>query len=135
MLRKDLAIGAAPPAAMRGVSLLPEIEAPETGAAGGTAAVRSRVFSEYNGQQFGLYTQRMIRDARYKFIWNPTDRDELCDLHSDPWELENLAADHAHSGLVTEYRRRLYQQFNSLGDPMVQGHWMRYSLEHPQGRS
>ena len=136
------------PDAMQGVSLLPEIEAAMAGAGavddesvdcrnnaanGGKASVRTQIFSEYNGQQFGLYTQRMIRDERYKFVWNPTDVDELYDLESDPWELENLAVAQDYAPAVAEYRRRLHEQFDALDDPMVQGLWMRYSLT--RGRS
>ncbi len=33
--------------------------------------------------------------------------DELYDLHADPWELTNLAADPAHTGVVAELRGRL----------------------------
>ncbi len=32
----------------------------------------------------------MIRDKRMKYVWNLTDTDELYDLESDPWELNNL---------------------------------------------
>jgi arylsulfatase A-like enzyme len=70
----------------------------------------------------------MIRDERYKFVWNPTDIDELYDLQNDPWELTNLATTEAHGETLSEYRRRLYDQFAELGDPMVTGLWMTYRL-------
>lgn len=75
------------PKQMQGVSLVPEIEAAMRGnsfAKEGTASNRSQIFSEYNGQQFGLYTQRMIRDDRFKYVWNPTDVDEFYNLIDDP---------------------------------------------------
>ena len=34
---------------------------------------REYITSSSNGQQFGLYTNRMIRGDRYKYIWNLTD--------------------------------------------------------------
>jgi arylsulfatase A-like enzyme len=109
------------PDSFQGVSLLPELRG-EAGPAG----ERDLIFSEYNGQQFGLYTQRMVRDRRYKYVWNPTDVDELYDLEQDPWEMENLAG--ARSDLHRHYQRRLFETFTALGDKMVNGLWTRYQL-------
>ena len=50
---------------------------------------RKLAFGTCNGQQFGLYCQRLVRDRKYKFIWNATDIDELYDLESDPFEMKN----------------------------------------------
>ena len=52
---------------------------------------RQDIFSMYHGNQFGLYSQRMVRDRRWKYIWNATAEDELYDLETDPGELYNLA--------------------------------------------
>ena len=50
---------------------------------------RKYAFSNYNGQQFGLFVQRMIRDNNFKYIWNMTDMDEFYDLKADPAEMKN----------------------------------------------
>jgi arylsulfatase A-like enzyme len=39
----------------------------------------------------GLYSQRMVRDRRWKYVWNATAEDELYDLAHDPGEIINLA--------------------------------------------
>lgn len=51
---------------------------------------RDAVFTQCNGVEV-YYTQRMVRTSRYKFVYNPTDVDELYDLESDPYELHNIA--------------------------------------------
>lgn len=48
------------------------------------------VFAEYHGEEFGLYTQRMVRKDDYKLVYNAFDTDELYDLAADPAELRNL---------------------------------------------
>lgn len=47
-------------------------------------------FAEYHGDEFGLYSQRMIRTKKYKFIYNSPDINEFYDLEEDPHELRNL---------------------------------------------
>lgn len=89
---------------------------------------RELAFSSYNGQQFGLYCQRMIRDRRFKYIWNATDTDELYDLETDPWEMKNLASGNEDSELCRTYRRKLYTVFETLNDPLVTGFWNRRQL-------
>ena len=76
-------------------------------------------FSTYNGQQFGLYSKRMIRDSKWKYIWNPTDRDELYDLENDPFELENLSGDESLIQVVKQYRSQMFKLFEKLEDPTV----------------
>lgn len=44
---------------------------------GGLPEWRDAVVAAYNGQQFGLMTQRMIRTNRLKYVWNATDVHEL----------------------------------------------------------
>jgi len=82
-------------------------------------------FSSYNGQQFGLYCQRMVRDRRYKYIWNATDTDELYDLEQDPFELNNLAFGNEESELCKTYRKHVYHVFEKLKDPLVTGNWIK----------
>ena len=49
-------------------------------------------FGQYNGTDY-YYIQRIIRDRRYKYVFNGFDFDELYDLQEDPHEIKNLAAD------------------------------------------
>ena len=48
------------------------------------------MFAEYHGEPETLYTQRMIRTDRFKFVYNGPDVNELYDLETDPHELHNL---------------------------------------------
>ena len=90
---------------------------------GASEAPREFAFSCYNGQQFGLYNQRMIRDRKYKYVWNATDVDECYDLVSDPYEMHNIAADNEDSELCQQYRQHVYEVFAELNDPLVTGLW------------
>jgi arylsulfatase A-like enzyme len=89
---------------------------------------REFAFSSYNGQQFGLYCQRMIRDRKYKYVWNATDMDELYDLENDPYEMNNLAAAGEDSDLCRSYRLKVHELFSGLNDPLVDNLWTRRSL-------
>ncbi|OVE84911.1 sulfatase-like hydrolase/transferase [Natronolimnobius baerhuensis] len=74
-------------------------------------------FSEYHGDEFGLYTQRMVRTDRYKYVYNGPDIDELYDLERDPAELTNLI-DHPEYGDVrAEIRERLVDWMAETDDP------------------
>jgi len=49
-------------------------------------------FGQFLGTEY-YYTQRIIRDHRFKYVFNGFDFDELYDLKNDPCELKNLAND------------------------------------------
>lgn len=90
---------------------------------------RKEVVSTYNGQQFGLYTQRMIRDKNWKYIWNTTDVDELYNLEQDPNELVNVIHRIENYGLIQSYRQKLYEVLVREGDDLVIGNdWLKNQL-------
>ncbi len=91
-------------------------------------ASRQHVVSTYNGQQFGLFTQRMIRTRRWKYVWNPTDVDELYDLEQDPGEIHNHVADKNCSDVLESLRHSLYEQLSADGDDIVANEWMARQL-------
>ena len=83
----------------------------------------------YNGQQFGLYTHRMYRTARWKYVWNLTDVDELYDLDNDPGELHNSIYEPGLHDMVQDMRKALYCELERTEDPMVVGNfWMKTQL-------
>lgn len=79
---------------------------------------REDIFSTYSGNQFGAYTQRMVRDRRWKYVWNATACDELYDLATDPAELINRAADPAYASDLQRMRERLLHWLDEVDDPM-----------------
>jgi arylsulfatase A-like enzyme len=76
-------------------------------AMGTVEAEREAVFASYHGNQFGLYSQRMVRTRRWKYVWNATAEDELYDLAADPAELVNLAGEAVHAGELRGLRAQL----------------------------
>ena len=89
---------------------------------------RNHVVATYNGQQFGLYSQRMIRTRDWKYIWNATDVDELYDLRSDPAEMVNLIEDPSNRELLGELRSALHAELVEHGDRLVDNAWLRHQL-------
>jgi arylsulfatase A-like enzyme len=73
------------------------------------------VLSSYNGQQFGLYTQRMIRTHELKLVWNLTDIDELYDLKNDPNEMHNLIHDPKYKDMIKELNNELFTWLEKSG--------------------
>ena len=111
------AAGTPPPATFQGRSLL-------SAADGSDEAPREDIFATYHGNQFGLYSQRMVRNRRWKYVWNATAEDELYDLQADPGEIHNLAADGRHAEALAGLRRRLVEWMDQVQDPLLNG-WIR----------
>lgn len=85
----------------------------------GTDLGRDYAISTYNGQQFGLYNQRMIRTENYKYIWNLTDVDELYDMKKDPYELHNMIHKKEYADILKELRISLYHALEKCGDRLL----------------
>jgi arylsulfatase A-like enzyme len=88
---------------------------------------RSACFAAYYGNQFGLYSQRMVREASWKYIWNATAEDELYDLENDPGELHNLSADPRYADELARLRSRLVEWLAQTSDPLLNA-WTRHQL-------
>jgi arylsulfatase A-like enzyme len=115
------ATGAEPAPDFHGRSLLPALD-------GEDREPRTEVISTYNGQQFGLFSQRMLRTNEWKYVWNGTDVDELYDLREDPAEVRNLIHDPRHHDLVAALRARLYQAMRADGDHLFANRWLESQL-------
>lgn len=89
---------------------------------------REWVVASSNGQQFGLYTQRMIQTRGFKYIWNTTDVDEFYDLRQDPDELVNQIGNKNYQTVIDYLRKHLYQTLLNDGDGLVMNHWLRDQL-------
>ncbi len=77
------------------------------------------VFAEYHGDEFGLYSQRMVRDDRYKYVYNTPDVDELYDLERDPHELHNLVDHPAYEEPRRRLRNELARWMDETDDPIA----------------
>ncbi|OLZ39656.1 sulfatase [Natrinema saccharevitans] len=74
-------------------------------------------FAQYHGDEFGLYSQRMVRTDRYKYVYNGPDIDELYDLEADPAELQNLIDHPEYANARREMRERLIEWMDETADP------------------
>jgi arylsulfatase A-like enzyme len=108
----DLA-GVPVPESFQGQSLAPILrgEAEDTG--------RRDIFAGYHGNQFGLYSQRMVRGRRWKYVWNATAEDELYDLEADPGEIVNRATDSACAETLARLRCRLVEWMDATEDRLL----------------
>jgi len=88
---------------------------------------RPDILSMYHGNVFGLYSQRMVRDRRWKYVWNATAEDELYDLESDPGEIHNRATDPTCAGELARLRRRLVEWMEETHDLLLNP-WTRDQL-------
>jgi arylsulfatase A-like enzyme len=113
------AAGAQRPPSFQGDSLVPMLR----GESGG----REDVFVQYHGNQLGLFTQRMVRDDRYKYVWNATARDEFYDLETDPTECDNRARDASLDAERHRLQERMIDWMESIDDPIL-NQWTRHQL-------
>ena len=79
---------------------------------------RQDFVAEFHGDEFGLYSQRLLHAGRYKFVFNPHSIDELYDLHADPHELVNLARDTSYGALKDDLESRLQEWMRKTEDPL-----------------
>jgi arylsulfatase A-like enzyme len=113
------AAGAKPLDALGGRSLVPLLEGrtPEDWP--------DEVFCMFNGTEF-LYTQRMIFDRKFKYVFNAFDFDELYDLEADPGETVNLSEQGEYEPVKKEMSKRMWKSmkkekdiFNNLNYPFL----------------
>ena len=101
------------PAGLHVASLVPWVSDPASAPEGGAA------HAEYHGDEWGLYSMRMIRTATRKYVYSPHGTDELYDLASDPYELVNRATDPAYAAASRELRARLRDWMIATDDPLA----------------
>lgn len=105
------AAGLPPDPDWHGQSLLPLLRGEDTG-------WRESLISQFHGDEFGLYSQRMIRQGDFKLVYNPNDLRELYDLATDPYEMHNLAYEPTRAQLRRDLEAELLEQMHATGDPL-----------------
>lgn len=80
---------------------------------------RDDIYSMYAGNQFGGYSQRMLRNNKWKYICNFTSVDELYNIQNDPSEMNNLVKDDSCSEVKSSMRKRLYEWMQASGDRLA----------------
>ena len=112
--------GVAPPKGLQGRSLVPVIRGERS-----EESHRGGVFCQHydappdNSAPRGTMSATMWRDARYKVIvYHGESYVELYDLHDDPYEYTNLAADPAHAELRSRMVQRCLDAAVGTQDPL-----------------
>ncbi len=105
--------GVSLPESFSGHNLIPVTQGESNG--------RTDIYSTFSGNQFGGYSQRMVRDERWKYVWNATAEDELYDCSNDVGELINRAEDLDVEEELWRLRGRLAAWMEETGDPLYNG--------------
>lgn len=69
---------------------------------------RRSFFGQFLGTEY-YYTQRIIRNHRFKYVFNGFDFDELYDLENDPYEMRNLAANPEYEDVKMELIEEMWR--------------------------
>ena len=105
--------GLTPPPGLQVESLMSALANPAS------AAKDSAAYAEYHGDEWGLYSQRMIRTAGAKYVYSPHGMDELYDLEADPHERVNRIDDSAFGSQLADLRSRLLAWMVKTNDPLA----------------
>ncbi|MBQ7650508.1 MAG: sulfatase-like hydrolase/transferase [Victivallales bacterium] len=112
--------GADVPGTFQGMTLIPALQCQPF-------KERTEALSMYFGNQFGLFSQRMVRDKQWKYVWNGTAEDELYNLDNDKGELHNLATSPDCADILARLRLRLWDIMQEVGDPLA-NFWIKRQL-------
>lgn len=94
--------GLTPDTTLTGRSLLPWFKGQAP------AGWRDAIFTQCNGVEL-YYTQRSVRTAQWKYVFNGFDFDELYDLTHDPHEMVNLADKPQYDPIKRQLLRRMWK--------------------------
>lgn len=77
---------------------------------------RTEIYGEYHNH-FYVSRQRMVRDNKYQFTFNESERGELYDFEKDPYQLNNVCYDPAYGDIKKEYIEKMSEYMKSTNDP------------------
>jgi arylsulfatase A-like enzyme len=93
---------------------------------GSATELLDAIYAEYHGEEWGLFSQRMLRTKNYKLVYNPHAIDELYDLTADPAEIINLVDDPRYASIHKELEAALLRWMQETHDPLYR--WARRLL-------
>lgn len=102
------------PKAVDGRSLMPFLRGEQI------AGWPDDIYCQYNGEAISLYSIRAVRDRRYKYVYYALDMDELYDLETDPWEMNNLIDEPSAKPILAYMKQRLVRWMEQAEDVMVE---------------
>lgn len=82
---------------------------------------RDEIHTQCNGVEL-YYTQRSVMTKDFKYVFNGFDFDELYDLRSDPYEMENLSGNPAYEEIKREMCKRMWKFSKQENDGATNGY-------------
>ena len=79
---------------------------------------RDSIYAQCNGVEVYM-TRRMVVDSNYKFVYSPTDVDELYDLKDDPHEMKNLADDPEYQKVKRQMLKKMWEHVIDSEDTVI----------------
>jgi choline-sulfatase len=76
---------------------------------------RSEAYAEMHGQRFA-YTQRILWQEQYKYVFNTIGDDEFYNLAVDPYELKNLAWESRYQDVIETMAARMWAIMRETDD-------------------
>lgn len=101
--------GVKPKAPVDGESLLPLMN-------GKSSNGREEIYGEFHSH-FYICRQRMVRNRRYQFTFNESERGELYDFEKDPYQLKNVCYDAEYAQVKQEMMDLMGDYMEKLKDP------------------
>ena len=77
---------------------------------------REDIYGEFHSH-FYVCRQRLVRDRRYQFTFNESERGELYDFEKDPYQLHNVCYDPAYADVKKRLMDRMSHHMRELNDP------------------
>ncbi|MCB1103132.1 MAG: sulfatase-like hydrolase/transferase [Opitutaceae bacterium] len=78
---------------------------------------RDDLLAEDHGHRV-MFVERILWHENWKYVFNPSDTDELYDLTADPAELSNRIDDPTMRSVAVDLRRRLLARLQAVNDPL-----------------
>lgn len=72
-------------------------------------------YGQFLGTEY-YYTQRIVRNPKYKYVFNGFDFDELYDLEKDPYEMKNLIKDPEHENAKEKLIKEMWNWARHTND-------------------